>query len=81
MFLIDAQIFAANMRHFRDRQSFTYSELSRQTLLPVWELEALERGGTVPNTAQLRRIAQVLGVRESELVMPRPIEHDDFEAC
>jgi transcriptional regulator with XRE-family HTH domain len=80
-FLIDPKLFAANMRYYRERQSYTVAELARHTNLATTALQSLERGIRVPNEAQLIRIASALEVKQEDLVMPRPPEEDYYEAC
>ena len=51
-FLIDPKLFAANMRYFRERQSYSIATLAQYTTLTTAVLQALESGTHIPTEAQ-----------------------------
>ena len=80
-FLIEPKLFAANMRYYRERQSYTIAAMSRHTNLTTAALQSLESGTHVPTEAQLAHIASALKVKQEDLVLPRPPEMEYYEAC
>jgi len=80
-FLIDPKLFAANMRYFRERQSYSIATLAQYTYLTTSVLQSLESGTHVPTEAQLSHLASALRVKREELVLPRPQETEYYEAC
>jgi len=56
-FLIDAKLFAANMRYYRERQSYTIATLAHHTNLMTTVLHSLESGTHIPTEAQVAQIA------------------------
>ena len=81
MFLIDAKVFGDNVRHYRTRECYSMGELARISGLTVHMIDAMERGVHVPTHIQHAAIAAALAVPREQLLMPRPIEPDTFEAC
>jgi len=80
-FLIDPKLFAANMRYYRESQSYTIATLAHRTNLTTTVLQSLERGTHVPTGAQLDQVASALKVKKEDLVLPRPPEVEYYEAC
>jgi len=80
-FLIEPKLFAANMRYYRERQSYTIAALALHTNLTTASLQSLEAGTHIPTEAQLTHIASALKVRQEDLVLPRPPEMEYYEAC
>ena len=80
-FLIDPKLFAANMRYYRGRQSYTINDLSIHTGLTAAVIQTLESGAHMPTESQLSRVATALLVKREDLVLPRPQEMEYFEGC
>jgi ribosome-binding protein aMBF1 (putative translation factor) len=80
-FLIDPKLFAANMRYYRERQSYSIATLAQHTNLTTTVIQSLESGTHVPTEAQLGHLASALKVKREELVLPRPPEMEYYEAC
>lgn len=47
-FLIDSKLFASNLTHFRERQSYTIKELASRTSLTTTVLQTLGSGTYLP---------------------------------
>jgi transcriptional regulator with XRE-family HTH domain len=80
-FLIDPKIFAANMRYYRERESYSFAALAQHTNLTTSVLQSLESGTYIATEAQLTHLASALKVHPEELVLPRPPEAEYYEAC
>ena len=80
-FLIEPKLFAANMRYYRERESYTIASLAQLTNLTTTVLQSLESGAHVPTGAQLTDIASALRVKREELVLPHPSEAEYYESC
>lgn len=80
-FLIDPRLFAANLKYFRERQSYSFATLAKYTNLTTTVLQSLERGTHIPTESQLTELASALKVKREGLILPRPPEMEYYEAC
>lgn len=80
-FLIEPKLFASNLRYFRERESYTVSELARRSNLTTGVIQALESGTHVPTNAQLSQVAAALKIGSEQLVLPLPPEMEYYESC
>ena len=80
-FLIEPKLFAANLRYYRERQSYTVRELAARSLLTTSVIQGLESGTRMPTNEQLKAIASALRVKSEDLVLPRPPEIEYYESC
>lgn len=80
-FLIDPKLFAANMRYYREHQSYTIASLAQRTNLTTTVLQSLESGTKMPTEAQLAHIASALEVKQENLVLPHPPQAEYYESC
>ena len=81
MYLIEPVLFAENLRHFRERESYSIKRLAELAQLTPAAVERLEGGAATPTDEQLRRVAAALGVQATQLILPRPPEMEYYESC
>ena len=81
MYLIDARIFAENLKHYREQKTLTVKDLARSIDTISSVITTLESGIQRPTDQQLSQLARCLSVREEQLILPRPPEIDPFESC
>ncbi len=62
------EIFARNLRHFRQTQGLSQEELAHRADIDRTYISSLERGIYSPSIEVLDRIATALGIKPEELI-------------
>lgn len=77
MYTIDKQEFGAFVARLRKERGFTQKELAQRLFISDKAVSKWETGVSIPDTALLIPLSELLGVTVTELLLCRPMEQDN----